>query len=246
MTAKWTADTAKLAIESAGLQVAEQKAIDHGVQFILSSGTPINVYPTTGRVNVQGRASDEKTRAQALFSTSSPSTFATPMTTTAPPRVTLAPAVPEAPKKVFIVYGHDVGCRKELELLLLRLGLEPFVLSDKAPDGKTIIEALLANSDVPYAIVLLTPDDEGHRAGVATEKRFRARQNVVLELGMFLMKLGRERVAILHKGNVELPSDINGLIYMPFNNSVDEVKNKIFGALHKAGFALKIDALAAG
>ena len=53
--------------------------------------------------------------------------------------------------------------------------------------------------------MLLTPDDEGHRMGHPGEKKPRARQNVVLELGMFLSTLGRKHVAILHKGDVELP-----------------------------------------
>ena len=48
--------------------------------------------------------------------------------------------VPQSPKKeVFIVYGHDNEARKELELLLLRLDIKPIILSNLAPDGKTII-----------------------------------------------------------------------------------------------------------
>src|SRR5690606_32478565 len=109
--------------------------------------------------------------------------------------------------------GHDTEARDQLELMLLRMNIKPVILGNMAPDGKTIIEALIASTDVPYAVVLLTPDDEGHKAGDESRKAFRARQNVVLELGMFLAKLGRERVAILHKGNLELPSDIHGLIY---------------------------------
>lgn len=63
---------------------------------------------------------------------------------------------------------------------------------------------------------------------------------------MFLMKLGRERVAILHKGSIELPSDISGLIYMSFTNNIDEIKTKLFVALKNAGFNPDIDAMAAG
>ena len=79
-------------------------------------------------------------------------------------------------------------------------------------------------SDVGYAIVLATPDDEGKAKSEAVYKS-RVRQNVVLELGMFLSKLGREKVAILLKEapDFERPSDIHGLIYIPFQNKVDEV-----------------------
>ena len=42
----------------------------------------------------------------------------------------------------------------------------------------------------------------------------RARQNVVFELGYFMGKLGRERVCLLLKDQVELPSDIGGIVYI--------------------------------
>ena len=71
---------------------------------------------------------------------------------------------------------------------------------------------------------LATLDDEGHRAGHPDEKSFRARQNVVLELGMLLSKLGRQRVAILLKkqDRMERPSDIQGLIYIPFRDDLKD------------------------
>src|SRR6267142_1156088 len=73
---------------------------------------------------------------------------------------------------------------------------------------------------------LVTPDDEGHAKDKPEEKAFRARQNVVLELGMMLAHLGRARVAILMKSDVtmERPSDIQGLLYMPFKDDVEEAK----------------------
>ena len=99
------------------------------------------------------------------------------------------------------------------------------------------------NGNVGFACVLLTPDDEGHKAGRPEEKKYRARQNVVLELGMVLGKLGRRRVAIIHKQSVEQPSDIAGLIYIPFNERVDEVKTQLFRELQNAGFNPRSDGL---
>nr|WP_243270129.1 TIR domain-containing protein [Thermanaerosceptrum fracticalcis] len=77
---------------------------------------------------------------------------------------------------------------------------------------------------VNFAVVLATPDDEGHRANHPDEKTYRARQNVVLELGMLLSKLGRAKVAILIKNpsKMERPSDIQGLIYIPFNENLEK------------------------
>jgi predicted nucleotide-binding protein len=54
--------------------------------------------------------------------------------------------------------------------------------------------------------------------GSTTELKPRARQNVVLELGYFLAKLGRSRVCALYKGNVELPSDYDGVIYLKMDS----------------------------
>jgi len=91
--------------------------------------------------------------------------------------------------------------------------------------------------------VLLTPDDEGYKAGKTEEKKYRARQNVVLELGMVLARLGRPRVAILHKQSVELPGDIDGLIYIAFQERLDEVKTQLFKELESAGYKPKAAAL---
>jgi predicted nucleotide-binding protein len=145
-----------------------------------------------------------------------------------------------ANNKVFIVYGHDIEAREQLELLLRRMKLEPVILQNLPIAGDTIIEKLEANIDVRYACVLLTPDDEGYPSGQAKDKKPRARQNVILELGMFLVRLGRKRVAILHKGNLELPSDINSLIYIKFNKRVDEVKERLGAELQEAGLPINI------
>jgi predicted nucleotide-binding protein len=154
-----------------------------------------------------------------------------------------APAGPP----VFIVYGHDIPARDKLELLLRRMGLEPVILASLPAAGDTIIEKLEQylgeHGNVGYACVLLTPDDEGYKAGRTEEKKYRARQNVVLELGMVLGRLGRRRVAILHKRSVELPSDIDGLIYIAFQERLDEVKVQLFRELESAGYRPRPSAL---
>lgn len=148
---------------------------------------------------------------------------------------------------VFIAYGHDTAARDGLELLLRRMGLDPIILANLPGAGDTIIEKLERylgeHANVGYACVLLTPDDEGYKAGKPEEKKYRARQNVVLELGMVLARLGRPRVAILHKQSIELPGDIDGLIYIPFQERLDEVKTALFKELQGAGYKPRADAL---
>ena len=148
---------------------------------------------------------------------------------------------------ILIVYGHDVAARDNLELLIRRMGLEPIVLANLPASGDTIIEKLEhyigEHGNVGYACVLLTPDDEGYISGKPEEKKYRARQNVVLELGMVLARLGRRRVAIPHKQSVELPGDIDGLIYIAFQERLDEVKTALFKELQAAGYKPKADVL---
>ena len=91
---------------------------------------------------------------------------------------------PPFSRKVFIVHGHDDGARETVARFLERIGLEAIILHEQANQGRTIIEKVVANSDVGFAVVLLTPDDEGCEKGGNPEPR--ARQNVLLELGYFI------------------------------------------------------------
>jgi predicted nucleotide-binding protein len=117
-------------------------------------------------------------------------------------------------KKVFIVHGHDEGARESVARFLEKLGITPIILHEMASGGLTIVEKLERNSDVEFAVVLLTPDDVGAKATSTDKLQPRARQNVILELGFFVAKLGRSRVCALYKGAVELPSDFLGIVYV--------------------------------
>lgn len=117
--------------------------------------------------------------------------------------------------KVFLVHGHDEGVREAVARFLGKLSLNPVILHEQASQGRTIVEKLEHHGDVGYAVVLLTPDDVGGSS--SKDLQARARQNVVLELGYFVGRLGRERVCALHRGDLELPSDYMGVIYVPFD-----------------------------
>jgi predicted nucleotide-binding protein len=115
--------------------------------------------------------------------------------------------------KVFIVHGHDEGPRESVARFLERMGLQPVILHEQASRGMTIPEKLITHGDVGFAVVLLTPDDLG-RAKTSTEDHPRARQNVILELGYFVGRLGRDKVCALLKGGIEMPSDYVGTVYI--------------------------------
>jgi len=118
---------------------------------------------------------------------------------------------PQFSRKVFIVHGHDDGARETVARFLERIGLEAIILHEQANQGRTVIEKVIANSDVGFAVVLLTPDDEGCEKGGTPEPR--ARQNVLLELGYFIGRLGREKVCALKRGVLEIPSDFAGVVW---------------------------------
>ena len=99
--------------------------------------------------------------------------------------------------RTFIVHGHDGEARETVARFLEGIGYIPVILHEQPNMGRTIIEKVEANSDVGFAIVLLTPDDEGCVKGGKPEPR--ARQNVLFELGYFLGRLGRDRVCALKK-----------------------------------------------
>jgi predicted nucleotide-binding protein len=125
--------------------------------------------------------------------------------------------------KVFIVHGHDHGMLNAVEAFVRKIGVEAVVLRDEANRGGTVIEKFERYSDVPFAIILLSPDDEGRaRSKPDDPLRPRPRQNAVAELGFFIGKLGRRNTTVVVDGNagdnVEYPSDIAGVVYLAFRS----------------------------
>jgi predicted nucleotide-binding protein len=121
--------------------------------------------------------------------------------------------------RVFIVHGHDHGAKVDVARTIEQLKLCAIVLHEQASEGKTIIEKFERDaSQVSFAIALLTGDDEGYCRGKPEEKTLRARQNVILELGYFSGALGRSKVCVVSKDEVEIPSDYLGVAHI----SMDE------------------------
>ncbi len=152
----------------------------------------------------------------------------------------------EKNRKVFVVYGHDLNARTQLEAMLRRWDIEPLIIDQLVSSGQTIIEKLEENTDkVQFGIVLATPDDIGYSKGKEECKKYRVRQNVILELGMLLSKVGRSKVAILlsQAEEMEKPSDIEGLIYIPFTNNVEEAKVSLAKELQRNGYEIDITKL---
>ncbi|MBS9525667.1 nucleotide-binding protein [Litoribacter alkaliphilus] len=152
------------------------------------------------------------------------------------------PEIEAKPKKVsgntvFIIHGHDELLKTEVQLLLHRAGVNNIVLHELADKGRNIIEKLIEETDsANYAIALLSPDD------VLNNGTKRARQNVILEIGYFLGKLGKSRVRLLKKGEVEIPTDLSGILYQNYDES-GSWEIKICKELQSVGIFVDLEAI---
>lgn len=138
--------------------------------------------------------------------------------------------------RVFVVHGHDGELRQSIARTLERQGIEPIILAEQANLGATIIEKFEKYSDVSAAICLFTDDDLG-KANNEDNLKPRARQNVVFEAGYFIGKLGRENVVLLANSNIEMPSDLSGVVYT--NNSMWEMQ--VLKELKEMGFIVDLN-----
>jgi predicted nucleotide-binding protein len=142
-------------------------------------------------------------------------------------------------KNIFIVHGRDERSKLSLGNFLYRIGMNPIILHEQPNKGRTLIEKFEQHANLArYAFVLLTPDDVGGETREYLKSH--ARRNVILELGFFMGALGRDRVSCIHKEGVEIPSDIYGVVYLPYRQIIDECFTGIMTELKHAGYSVKL------
>jgi predicted nucleotide-binding protein len=154
------------------------------------------------------------------------------------------------PRSVFVVHGHSDKALVELERFLISIDVEPVVLSRRGESAQSLFQKFMAvASKATFAVVLLSSDDYGasrrqYDAGGVGDRalQFRARQNVVLELGFFYGKLGWENVFVVYEDpdrvfpNFERPSDLDGVVFDSMSNAAWQ--DNLGARLAKAGFAI--------
>jgi predicted nucleotide-binding protein len=144
--------------------------------------------------------------------------------------------------KVFIVHGHDESALEWVKGFVREVGLTPAVLREQPSGGKTLMEKVAHYApQMAYALVILTPDDVGYKAIHGDDKarrqaQPRSRQNVIFEWGYLMGLLGRDKVCALHHGNIEMPSDLHGVVYESFDDR-GAWKIKVAGELRHVGIA---------
>jgi predicted nucleotide-binding protein len=146
---------------------------------------------------------------------------------------------PGDPTKVFVSHGHDDKAKIDVKSFLESRNLKPIILADQPNAGRTIFEKFEDYGDVGFAIILLTADDIGRaKTDTDADMRQRARQNVIMELGYFMAKLGRGRVCALFQDGVEVPSDISGIVTIHFASG-EKWQSELMRELEYAGLKLK-------
>ena len=123
--------------------------------------------------------------------------------------------------KIFVVHGHDNEMKLDVAQTLQKLDLDPILLHEQPNRGRTIIEKITDYAHVSFAVVLLSPDDLAYpEEKTSDEAKYRARQNVIFELGYFLGRLGRQNVIAIYrkKKDFEIPNDYNGFLWIEYKN----------------------------
>lgn len=139
--------------------------------------------------------------------------------------------VAQPPRRVFISHGRSKDwlvvqpyIEKDLRLATLELAQEPNL-------GQTLIEKLVANAGrCDSAVIVMTGDD-------LAEDEARVRENVMHEIGYFQGCYGRRAVVLIHEDGVNVPSNLGGIVYVPFPKgsieTVFHVLQRELNALYK-------------
>lgn len=92
---------------------------------------------------------------------------------------------------------------------------------------------------------MLSADDVGS-AGILEKYeplQSRARQNVVFEMGFFFGLLGQGRVCAVHDLKVEMPSDLRGILYVPYDAPWGSWRWQLAKEIRAAGFPVDLNRL---
>ncbi len=135
---------------------------------------------------------------------------------------------------IFLIHGHDEQFKAQVAKFLKSINFNPIILHEKPNEGRTIVEKFEAHSRVTYAIALLSEDD---KCVSKDQISYRARQNVILEMGYFWGMVGRKNIVALVKGKVERPSDYDGVLYIPFDDSM-KWTHDLIREMNAAGFSV--------
>lgn len=142
--------------------------------------------------------------------------------------------------KIFLIFGHNREQFKRIKKILYDMRTMPVYLEREADTGKTIIELVEKYTDASYAVALMTNDDCCYPTKTPDKTYFRARQNVIFEIGYIYARLGRGHLMFLKEDGVELPSDIAGIRYHLLSKSDTEIQIELSREFNKLGIPYEL------
>ncbi|KUZ32984.1 TIR domain-containing protein [Burkholderia territorii] len=128
-------------------------------------------------------------------------------------RANSVPAAKSSPRpmRVFLSHGRSKDWMEVQRHIEKDFGRDTLELAQEASQGLTIIEKLETNSDLCDSAVIVMTGDDSDAAGLA-----KVRENVMHEIGFFHGKYGRSRVILLHEDGVSVPTNLAGIVYVPY------------------------------
>jgi predicted nucleotide-binding protein len=144
-------------------------------------------------------------------------------------------------KPILFLHGRDESARQTVSRYFEAIGVAPLVLREATADAASA-GAELANlsAQAKFAVVLLTPDEIGYRAGFTGEKRLRPAQTLVLELGYITAKLGADKILVLTEGNLDIAINVLGLNTVAIDQQ-EGWKMRLARELRSAGFQIDLN-----
>ncbi len=128
-------------------------------------------------------------------------------------------------KRIFISHGRSGDWREVQAYLERDLKISTLELAQEPNLGRTVLNKLGEESDkCGAAVIVMTGDD------ISDDGIHKARENVMHEMGFFQGRYGSKNVIVLHENDVNIPSNIGGLVYIGFPKNTIEAT---FGALHR-------------
>jgi predicted nucleotide-binding protein len=134
-----------------------------------------------------------------------------------------APTAAPGEPRVFISHGRAGDWREVQAFIEKDVGIKTLELEQEPNLGRTVLEKLRQEAErCTSAVIVMTGDD------VDADGSVRARENVLHEIGYFQGKYGLSAVCLLHEEGTNIPSNIHGLVYIPFTKGTVRAT---FGAL---------------
>jgi predicted nucleotide-binding protein len=217
-----------------------RKELARRVEQLAHASTPDPVHSTVELDLVRERAEESNDTAAAMINglKSIEQRLAVMESLLAEP--TAEPATgPIRSRRVFVVHGHDDGLKHQLARMLSELEFEVVILQEVADSGRTLLDKLRSEiDDIGFVFVLFTADDTGASKIEPDVIADRPRQNVVYEHGLFSGLLEPSRVCAIQRGEMELPSDLYGLVVkrIPDGAGLEAIQFDLLQELVRAGY----------